>query len=111
MTYLNKQCWIDWHKRGIQSVTERAKRSFFAGKRDVGLKGLFQSLYLLGDQLFHGCSTDQGRRNREALSRAVRVLEKLVPIFRTITKQQMSDSRLIQLVSGIPYPSSVGGIG
>jgi hypothetical protein len=67
--FLNKQCWIEWRKRELQSVLERVKRPFLAGKRDVGLPGLLKSLYVLRNPLFHGCSTDKGTKNREALKR------------------------------------------
>lgn len=109
--FLNKQCWIGWYKRGLQSVADRLRHRFLAGKRDVGLTGLFQSLYVLRNQLFHGCSTVEGTKNREALKRAVKVLRILVQIFHDIAREEMGDRRLIQLFGEIPYPPSVGGVG
>ena len=86
--FLNKQCWIGWYKRELQSVDERVKRPFFAGKRGAGLTGLFQSLYVLRNQLFHGCSTTgvEGTKNREALKRAVGVLDILEPISKWLSR-------------------------
>jgi hypothetical protein len=109
--FLKKQCWIGWYKRGLQSVAERVKRPFLAGKRDVGLTGLLQSLYVLRNQLFHGCSTEKGMKNREAVKKAVRALDKLVRVFHDIAKEHVSDRRLIHLLGELPYPPSVGGVG
>jgi len=109
--FLNKQCWIGWYRRGLRSVAERVKRPFLAGKRDVGLTGLFQSLYVLRNQLFHGCSTEKGTKNREALRRAVKVLDILVRVFHNIAKEHVSDRRLIHLLGELPFPPSVGGVG
>ena len=109
--FLNKKCWIEWHKRGLESVAERVKRPFFAGKRGSGLTGLFQSLYVLRNQLFHGGSTEKGTKNREALKRAVGVLDILVRAFHDIAKEHVNDRRLIRLLGELPYPPSVGGVG
>ena len=80
-------------------------------KPDVGLPGLLKSLYVLRTQLFHGCSTDKGTKNREALKRAVVVLDKLVRVFHDVAKERMNDRQLIRLLGELPYPPSIGGIG
>lgn len=109
--FLNKDCWIEWRKRDLQSAPERVKRPFLAGKRGVGLPGLFQSFYVLRNQLFHGCSSDKGTKNREALRRAVIVLDRLVRVFHDVAREHMNDYQLIRLLGELPYPPSVGGIG
>jgi len=109
--FLNKRCWVEWHQRELETARERIKYPFFAGKRDFGLTGMFKSLYVLRNQLFHGCSADRGSKNRDALKRAVKVLGILVPIFKEIVNEQENDGRLNALLGELPYPPSTDGIG
>lgn len=77
--YLNDDLWIAWHERVLETVTERGKYSFLDRNRKASMEELFGRTYVLRKQLFHGCSSDKGSKNRESLRRAVQVLEKLVP--------------------------------
>jgi len=109
--YLNDDCWVGWYERELETLSERNKHVFRGKRQRDNISELFSRIYVLRKQLFHGCSSDKGRKNRESLGRAVAVLEKLIPVFEEIIDQSSNDNRLTKFLKDLPYPPTVGGVG
>lgn len=109
--YLSDDCWTGWAERGLESLSERDKYCFLDRRQHSGLAGLFRRIYVLRKQLFHGCSSDKGSKNRDALARAVALLEVMVPIFHDIVFQNAENVRMTKFFGELPYPPTVGGTG
>jgi len=107
--YLDKECWIAWHKANLVTLKERDRRP--SQNRGSGLVDGFMRLYTLRNQLFHGGSTDQGSKNRDSLIRGVEVLEALIPVFVKVVRENSDDHELRKLLGPLPYPPTVGGVG
>lgn len=103
--FLNRDCWITWDKQRIRDVMQREQACHGTEATHPSLKVIFSRLYVLRNQIFHGCATNKGRRNRESLEAAVPVLRACLRTFREICRQVAAGHpRLEQL----PYPPSSG---
>ena len=78
---------------------ESADRNLRNGRIYHYLKAIFERLYILRNQIFHGASKDQSRANRPSLISAVPVLAELVPAFIKAVEDQGDRIRS----DGIPY--------
>ncbi|WP_447965598.1 hypothetical protein [Nitrospira sp. Ecomares 2.1] len=65
----------------IEKSVRSAENNLRKGQIDNYLKQIFERLYVLRNQIFHGASKDQSRANRRSLTSAVPVLAELVPVF------------------------------
>ncbi len=97
--FLDDECWRRWDAEGIRDFDRRRETAIRRPDRRPTLHQIFGRLYVLRKQVFHGCATAQGSRNRQALERAVRVLERLLPAIAEIIP---GDESLGQP----PYPPS-----
>lgn len=99
--YLCKSCWIHWQNRGLLTRLEREQDS--CRHRDTGtnLNRVFSRLYVLRNQLFHGCSSERGSKNRDMLKRAVKVLETFAPALQELAKET---GKSLQILKTISYP-------
>jgi hypothetical protein len=61
---------------------------------------LFDRLYLLRNQLFHGSSKDGSGANRASIEPAVRILSKLVPVFCSALSSSVDENW-----GPLPYPA------
>jgi hypothetical protein len=109
--YLNDGCWIGWYDRKLETVSLREKNAYPYKRRGSSLENLFLQIYVLRKQIFHGCSSNMGSKNREALVRSFAILEKLIPIFIKIVRSNSNDVRLKNLLDDLPYPPTKGGTG
>lgn len=102
--YLCKSCWKHWHTRGLLTRLEREQDS--CRHRDTGtnLNRAFSRLYVLRNQLFHGCSSDGGSKNRDMLKRAVKVLERLAPVLQELAKETGTSLQILKIIS---YPPTI----
>lgn len=77
----------DYWEEGLTEATQaelwndidNAKRDWTNGRISHFLKRLSRRLYILRNQIFHGCSTDRSTSNRDSLETAVPVMTKIVP--------------------------------
>lgn len=106
--YLSKHCWREWDKSGRKTAAER---ELYRGKRGSNLIDLFQRLYVLRNQIFHGCSTDGSTKNRDSIQRAVKVLHVFVPLFHKLINTNQVVPSVVKLLGKLPYPPSIGGTG
>jgi hypothetical protein len=110
--FLSKDCWEEWHRRGLVNAADRVKHGpLFDHKHGDIVHELFQRLYVLRNQVFHGCSADGSTKNREAIRRAARILHDLVPLFVEVLRENGDHPAVKRLLDDLPYPPSVGGIG
>jgi hypothetical protein len=101
--FLSDNCWRKWDAEGV--VEKKARESSCAPVTDhtSDLMTLFSRLYVLRKQIFHGCSTDRGSKNRPSLVAAVPVLETLVRTFIGIVEFRGSGEIVLEKP---PYPPS-----
>ena len=109
--YLNDGCWIAWYDRKLETLLLREKNAYPKKRSGSILENLFLSIYVLRKQIFHGCSSNMGSKNREALGRSLAILGKLIPIFIKIVGSNSNDLRLKKLLDDLPYPPTKGGTG
>lgn len=103
--YLDNTCWARWD---ANDTTDKAERDASCGepaRYKSALTTLLSRLYVLRNQIFHGCSTDRSSKNRPSLEAAVPVLEKLVRAFIGIVAVQGSGEAIL---AKPPYPPSQG---
>lgn len=84
--FLWKDYWVNGFTRALSDTIRRAPddvRAVQAGVASVGwlIRRVFDRLYVLRIQIFHGCSKDGSSANRDSLEPAVAVLKTLVPLF------------------------------
>ena len=103
--YLSDLCWRYWFEHKVESAEDRQKRGAIELPKGTELNQLFHRLYVLRKQLFHGCSSDGGSKNRQMLEKAVIVLDRLLPLFRDIVKNN-DDDKGKALLKSLPYPPS-----
>ena len=82
--FLNKQCWIGWYKRELQSVDERVKRPFFCRKtrrRPNGIvsKPLCSKKSALSWMFHYRCRGDEESRGSEEGCRSARHISPSFP--------------------------------
>ena len=100
---LDDLSWKRWDSEGIFAKTDRERTAVQGANGRHSLHRVFARLYVLRKQIFHGCSTEGGRKNRESLLKAVAVLEKLVPIFSDLVREHGDAA---QSLDRPPYPPS-----
>jgi hypothetical protein len=85
--------------KSIEETVESADKNLRKDQIFSYLKSIFDKLYVLRNQIFHGAATDQSRANRGTLAIAV-----LVPAFINAVEDQGDTIRS----DGIPYPPFKG---
>lgn len=77
--------WENWsHKQQFESERDEVRRRFGISSHDNTtwiLKKLFDRLYVLRNQLMHGCATQSGFLNRRQVEDGSKILGLLVPLF------------------------------
>jgi hypothetical protein len=94
--FLWKEYWTGGFSSALRDFIRRATDDIQAVRADVRPVGwllprVFDRLYLLRVQLFHGCSKDGSSANRDSLKPAVDFLARLVPLFWAIMKRAGND--------------------
>jgi hypothetical protein len=102
--FLCKECWARWDKKRLLTKDQRLSEECLASRREGDLNDLFYRLYLLRNQLFHGCSSDRGSKNRDSLAPAVTIMKALVPVFCEIVRYYGPRDPFLQ---NLPYPPSI----
>ena len=100
--FLCKQCWVRWNENKLFSKEQRLSELCRERSRD-NLRDLFHRLYVLRNQIFHGCSSDRSAKNRESIAPAVTVMRALVPVFREIVRHHGYREDFLRTLS---YPPS-----
>lgn len=77
--------------QSFESSNQKIQNVFANGNVLEFLVELLKRLYELRNQVFHGCSTFNGRVNREQLNNACKILSSLVPILVEIMIQNKHD--------------------
>lgn len=102
--YLCDFCWKYWQVNRLVTADERGNEScVHLGKGNV-LNRVFRRLYVLRKQLFHGCSSEGGSKNRDMLKRAVNVLQELVP---TLQELALERGKSLPILKTLSYPPTV----
>ena len=101
--FLCKQCWVRWNEKKLFSKEQRLSELCRERSRD-NLCDLFHRLYVLRNQIFHGCSSDRSAKNRESIAPAVIIMRALVPVFREIVRLYGHREDFMRALS---YPPSV----
>ena len=101
--FLCKQCWVRWNEKKLFSKEQRLSELCQERSRD-DLCDLFHRLYVLRNQIFHGCSSDRSAKNRESIAPAVIIMRALVPVFREIVRHYGHREDFMRTLS---YPPSV----
>jgi len=101
--FLIRDSWKQWHQKKILDKAGREKTRTPHWTSETSLHDLFSRLYVLHNQLFHGCSTDGGSKNRESLEPAVAVLGQLIPLFRNLVREHGEGEPFLDT---LPYPPS-----
>jgi hypothetical protein len=84
--FLDDDCWMRWDAEGIRDFDRRRETAIRRDDPRPTLRQVFRRLYVLRREVFHGCATAKGSRNRQALKRAVGVLERLFPAIEEIVR-------------------------
>jgi hypothetical protein len=104
--YLDNACWRRWDEKGIVDTAARESSCVDPPtKYQNHLSTLLNRLYVLRNQVFHGCSTHRSSKNRISLEAAVPVLEHLVVVFIGMVESQGSEEPIL---ARAPYPPSQG---
>ncbi len=103
--FLSGSSWRVWDEHEVFDRQERLAMAVGTPRNKTLLHRLFAALYVLRNQVFHGCSTVGSNKNRQGLERAVVVLARLVPTFENIVRQRGGDS---DLLADPPYRPSAG---
>jgi hypothetical protein len=90
--------------QSIEITVESADKDLRNDQISSYLQAIFERLYVLRNQIFHGASKDQSRANRGTLAIAVPVLAEFVPAFIKAVEDQGDKVRS----DGIPYPPFKG---
>lgn len=98
------ECWLRWSKKNLMTKEQRLKEKCLAPGRPSDLNNLFYRLYTLRNQLFHGCSSDRGSKNRDSLESAVTVMKAFVPVFCEIVRHYGHRDPFLQ---SLAYPPSI----
>jgi len=80
--FLNRQFWADPggnHGRDIDEVVKKLLPLFGTHRMRPVLRALFDALYIMRNQVFHGASTKGSALNRKTLSQSANLLAKLLP--------------------------------
>ncbi len=99
--FLCKQCWVRWSEKKLFSKEQRLSELCREGSRDI-LLDLFHRLYVLRNQIFHGCSSDRSTKNRESILPAVTVMRALVPVFRETVRHHGYRDDFLKTLSNPP---------
>jgi hypothetical protein len=102
--FLSDECWKYWDSQGLLSAEERLREGRADALYGKRLNQLFHRMYVLRKQLFHGCSTDGGSKNREMLKSAVVMMEQLIPLFRDVVQTCGAG---LALLERLPYRPSL----
>lgn len=103
--YLNNACWERWDAKDIMDKAERDASCGEPSQGKSDLVTVLSRLYVLRNQVFHGCSTHRSSKNRLSLEAAVPVLEQLVRTFIGVVESQGSSEAIL---ARPPYPPSQG---
>lgn len=74
------QTRANW-KKDLQKDSEKTARTIREGRTEQALDDLFDRLYVLRNQLLHGCATWRGSKNREQVETGAKIMAALVPHF------------------------------
>lgn len=103
--YLHDCCWKAWDANKVRDRSSR-ERTFpdCNEKHDNEITQIFNRLYVLRKQLFHGCSTDGSPKNRPSLRAAVPVLRRFVQVLLTALRENAGRNEVIALLGVPSYP-------
>jgi hypothetical protein len=101
--YLNEGAWRKWAEHGLVSPRDRQRAWVAVSSNRLDVDRIFERLYVLRNQIFHGSSTDRSRANRRSLQHGVPVLGAFVEAFCDIIEKRGSDEPELQ---NLPYPPS-----
>lgn len=111
--YVHYGFWIDRFQREpdeaqwarqFENDRRRMRKAFKETNLAVMMDLLFERLYVLRNQVFHGASTCGGSLNRRQLRAGVAVLGDLVPVMVGIVLQILQDSPDYDRWGNLPYP-------
>jgi hypothetical protein len=109
--YLNDRSWVVWDQEQHITLSERKSSGFADRRTGLQLIQLFRQIYVLRKQVFHGCSSNKGSKNRKALTNSVEILKRFLAIFIQIVRANANDAHLKALLKDLPYPPTRGGTG
>jgi len=109
--YLNDRSWVTWNQEQHKTLSERKSSGFPDRRPGLQLIKLFRQIYVLRKQLFHGCSSNKGSKNRKALTHSVEILKIFLTVFIQIVRANANDEHLKALLKDLPYPPTRGGTG
>lgn len=109
--YLNDRSWVVWNQKQHKTLCERKSSGFPDSRPGLQLIQLFRQIYVLRKQIFHGCSSNKGSKNRKALEHCVEILKRFLPVFIQIVRANANDEHLEALLKDLPYPPTRGGTG
>lgn len=84
----------------VTNAVNLAEVAWERGTPDEHVKNVFDRIYVLRNQVFHGAAKYGSSKNRESVRPAVAVLSKLIPLFRDIVKNQGPEWR----IETLPFP-------
>ena len=102
--YLCDWCWKYWQANKLVTADERNKDSCSHQGKGHILNRLFGRLYVLRKQLFHGCSSEGGSKNRHMLKQAVNVLEKLARPLQELVRER---GKCLTILKTLSYPPTI----
>lgn len=109
--YLNDRSWVAWDQAQHKTLSERNASGYADRRPGLQLIQLFRQIYVLRKQLFHGCSSNKGSKNRKALANSVEILNRFLAIFIEIVSANANNEQLKTLLKDLPYPPTRGGTG
>ncbi|MBI4591452.1 MAG: hypothetical protein HY725_21705 [Candidatus Rokubacteria bacterium] len=94
--FLRREYWEDGFTDGLDDKIHAAEREVQDALRGAGALGrlliqVFDSLYVLRIQVFHGCAKEGSSANRASLEPAVAIVRRVVPLFWAIVKRAGAD--------------------
>ena len=102
--YLCDWCWKYWQANKLVTADERKKESCAHPGKGNDLNRLFGRLYVLRKQLFHGCSSEGGSKNRHMLKQAVHVLENLALPLQKLVRER---GKSLPILKTLSYPPTI----
>lgn len=109
--FLSGSSWKVWDEHEVVDRQKRLTMAIGTPRNKTLLHRLFAALYVLRNQIFHGCSTVGSSKNRQGIEKAVVVLARLVPTFENIVRQRGRESKLLADPPYRPSAGSARGLG
>jgi hypothetical protein len=101
--FLDNDNWAHWDAEGIMDEALRVTSRTTAKDRESDVIELFFRLYVLRTQLFHGCAARGSSSKGKTMEYAVRLLDKLLPLFVAAVREHGGKQRFF---ASPPYPPS-----